>query len=209
MSRYGRRYLAEVLAEHDLLLVQHAILSALDDFGPLAQQQLADSLDLDKSHLVGRIDHLERRALVERAQDPTDRRRHRVTLTTAGKALIDELRPAATRSQQSFLGALAPSEQETLLTLLHRGLADNDGSRLAGADAPRRTPDDETPGTAGSAAREAGRRGRSSGQRSSGAAAADHLSPWSLGPRQGAGDVMARTTVATARRSAAVSCPPR
>ena len=59
VSRFGRRYLAKVLAEHDLLLVHHAILSALSDFGAQSQQQVANTLDLDKSHLVGRIDQLE------------------------------------------------------------------------------------------------------------------------------------------------------
>lgn len=114
---------------HGLVLVHHAVLSALDDFGAMSQQQLADSLDLDKSHLVGSIDHLEGRDLVTRTRDPGDRRRNQVALTAAGKTLIDELKPVARQSQHGFLDALSAAEQETLVSLLRRVLASNDAAR--------------------------------------------------------------------------------
>jgi len=132
VARFGYRYLERCLADRGLLLAHHAVLTALDDFGPLSQQQLADSLALDKSHLVGRIDHLEARGLVERAKDPIDRRRHRVRITPDGRALLDELRPHAERSQEQFLSALSDAERRTLTTLLRRVLDANDASRLAG-----------------------------------------------------------------------------
>jgi MarR family transcriptional regulator, lower aerobic nicotinate degradation pathway regulator len=149
VSRYGRRDLAVVLSGHNLLLVHHAILVALDDFGPLSQQQLANALDLDKSHLVGRIDFLESRKLVRRAKDPSDRRRHRVTLTASGRRLVERLQPVAHQSQQRFLQTLSAEEQETLLTLLRRVLAANDEARLNGADGeslpPYTADDDQAP----------------------------------------------------------------
>jgi DNA-binding MarR family transcriptional regulator len=136
------RHLEVVLAEHDLRLVHHALLSALDDLGPLSQQQLADSLDLDKSHLVGRIDDLESRALVTRERDPGDRRRHRVTPTPAGKALVDQLRPVARASQQTFLDGLSAAQQQSLIALLGRVLAANDRARLGAASDHRHPPTD-------------------------------------------------------------------
>ena len=140
VSKYGRRHLELVLGEHELRLVHHAVLSALDDFGPLSQQQLADALDLDKSHLVGRIDALESRELVTREPDPVDRRRHALTLTPVGKALIDQLRPVALASQRQFLATLGADEQETLVSLLRRVLAANDAARLGVAEAPSPPP---------------------------------------------------------------------
>jgi DNA-binding MarR family transcriptional regulator len=140
VSKYGRRHLEAVLAEHELRLVHHAVLSALDDLGPLSQQQLADALDLDKSHLVGRIDDLERRQLVTRERDPVDRRRHALTLTPVGKALADRLRPVALESQRQFLATLGADEQETLISLLRRVLAANDAARLGAAEAPSSPP---------------------------------------------------------------------
>jgi MarR family transcriptional regulator, lower aerobic nicotinate degradation pathway regulator len=129
VSKYGRRQLEAVLRDHGLLLGHHAVLTALDDFGPSSQQRLADALDFDKSHLVGRLDHLESRGLVTRAQDPDDRRRHQVALTPAGQGLLDELRPVAMQSQKGFLDALTAAEQKTLISLLQRVLAANDAAR--------------------------------------------------------------------------------
>ena len=144
VSKYGRRRLERVLREHGLALVHSAVLSAVDDLGPRSQQQLADSLDLDKSHLVGPIDHLEERNLVKRTRDPSDRRRNEIALTPAGKTLTAELRREGQRSQKGFLDALSPAEQKTLISLLQRVLAANDAARLTATEAKRS--DVPTPG---------------------------------------------------------------
>jgi len=136
VSKYGRRQLEGALRKRDLGLIHSGVLSALDDLGPLSQQQLADSLDLHKSHLVGPLDHLEGRGLVSRTTDPSDRRRNQVALTSAGKTLAEELQPVGVLSQRGFLDALSPAEQETLVTLLRRVLAANDAARLAERDHP-------------------------------------------------------------------------
>jgi DNA-binding MarR family transcriptional regulator len=99
--------------------------------GPLAQHELADRLDINRSHLVGYLDHLEQRGLVARDRDPDDRRRQRVALTAAGRALLRDLGPVAERSQSEFLDALSRSERATLVSLLRRVLDANDEARLA------------------------------------------------------------------------------
>jgi DNA-binding MarR family transcriptional regulator len=149
LSKFGRRHLEVVLAEHDLLLIHHGVLSALADFGPRSQQQLADSLDFDKSHLVARIDQLASRGLVTRTQDPGDRRRNQIALTPAGHELVDLLRPVAQESQQGFLQTLSPAEQKTLISLLRRALDANDAARTTAtgdAGATPQQPDSPTPG---------------------------------------------------------------
>jgi DNA-binding MarR family transcriptional regulator len=99
--------------------------------GPLAQHELADRLDINRSHLVGYLDHVEQRGLVARDGDPDDRRRRRVALTAAGRALLRDLGPVAERSQSEFLDALSRSERATLVSLLRRVLDANDEARLA------------------------------------------------------------------------------
>ena len=146
LSKFGRRHLEAVLAEHDLVLIHHAVLAALADFGPQSQQQLADSLDFDKSHLVARIDHLQSRGLVTRTQDPADRRRNQIALTPTGQALIDRLRPVAAESQQSFLQALSPTDQKSLISLLRQALDANDAARRAATnDATPEPPTHDSP----------------------------------------------------------------
>lgn len=136
VARIGHRLLLEALAEHDLRLAHFAVLAALSDFGALAQHELADRLDINRSHLVGYVDHIEQRGLVRRDRDPEDRRRQRVALTAAGGGLLRDLRAMAKRSQADFLGVLSASERETLLALLRKVLEASDEARLADARQP-------------------------------------------------------------------------
>lgn len=136
VSKFGRRHLEVALAEHDLVLIHHGVLAALDDFGHLSQQQLADALDFDKSHLVAHIDLLQSRGLVGRTQDPADRRRNQVALTPAGRELVDRLRSVALESQKGFLQTLGPAERDTLISLLRRVLDANDAVRLSAREEP-------------------------------------------------------------------------
>lgn len=137
VSKYGRRQLESALAEHGMALGHHAVLSALDDFGPQSQQQLADSLDLDKSHLVGRLDKLVDGGFVSRLQNPTDRRRNEISLTHAGKSLVDRLRPIGLKSQEGCLTVLSQAERDTLAELLLRILVANDATGTPSPDSLR------------------------------------------------------------------------
>ncbi len=130
VARAGHRLLVPALAEHDMRLGHAAILAALSDFGPLAQYELADRLDIQRSHLVGYVDLLEQRGLVQRERDPQDRRRQNVALTRSGRALWGRLQRVAGRSQAGLLDALSESERETLLSLLSRVLNAHDQARL-------------------------------------------------------------------------------
>ena len=58
-----------------------AALMALDEIGPISQQDLARLVGVDPRNLVPVVDLLEQRSLVERQPHPTDRRRHAVRLT--------------------------------------------------------------------------------------------------------------------------------
>jgi MarR family transcriptional regulator, lower aerobic nicotinate degradation pathway regulator len=112
----GRAWVSHVYGEFEralsecrLKLIHHGVLTALDDLGPLSQQQLADSLDFDKGHLVGHIDHLENHGLVKRGRNPSDRHRNQAVITAAGQALLGELRPVQRSSRQGFLDGLSPT----------------------------------------------------------------------------------------------------
>ncbi|GAA0902629.1 MarR family transcriptional regulator [Virgisporangium aurantiacum] len=130
-ARVGHRLLVEALATHDLRLPHFAVLTALSDFGPLPQHELADRLAINRSHLVGYLDDIEQRDLVRRERDPQDRRRQLVALTASGRAQMRRLHEVALRSQAEFLHALTQPEQETLVALLRRVINANDKDRLA------------------------------------------------------------------------------
>lgn len=129
-ARVGHLLLVEALAAHELRLPHFSVLTALSDFGSLPQHEIADRLAINRSHLVGYLDDIEQRGLVQRERDPHDRRRQVVSLTPAGRAQLRRLHDVALRSQAEFLQALTEDEQRTLVALLRRVLDANDKTRL-------------------------------------------------------------------------------
>jgi MarR family transcriptional regulator, lower aerobic nicotinate degradation pathway regulator len=110
----------------------HAILIVLGEGSPETQGSIADTLGYDRGQLVGPLDELEERGLVERRRDPHDRRRHLVTLTPEGKRTLSRMRAIARQSENEFLDPLSEEERATLHALLFR-LAKKHEPRCANA----------------------------------------------------------------------------
>jgi len=113
----------------------HAILIALDERSHETQGAIADALGYDRGQLVGLLDELEDRGLLERRRDPEDRRRHLVSLTTEGKRTLRRLRTLAQEIEDSFFADLSGDERATLHALLLR-LAEQHEPRCARVEPP-------------------------------------------------------------------------
>ena len=100
-----------------------AVLRVIDDPLPLAQAEIARRMGIDRTTMVALIDELQERGLVQRRQDPDDRRRNVVELTAAGRDTLQQAAQAWEQAERAFLSPLSGAEaeqfRETLRALLY------------------------------------------------------------------------------------------
>lgn len=83
-----------------------------------SQREIAEYLRLDPSQVVALVDDLQRRGLVERRPDPTDRRANTVVATDAGHALYRRAREDVAASEEAVLSELSDQQRSALAELL-------------------------------------------------------------------------------------------
>jgi DNA-binding MarR family transcriptional regulator len=109
---------------HSLKPRQFQILGLLHDHGGLAQRDLVQQMGVAPSILVTLLNPLEADGLVARKRDPSDRRRHLVTLTAAGEKHLASASRAQKETEDALFAALDAEQREQLRGLL---LALSDG----------------------------------------------------------------------------------
>lgn len=100
----------------------YGVLDRLDLLGDgsLRQQELADSMDWDKSRLSHHLTRMEKRGLVSRKPLDTDRG-VQVRITLTGKSVLKDARPIVSKAiRKHFLDSLTDQDMESIANLSER-----------------------------------------------------------------------------------------
>jgi DNA-binding MarR family transcriptional regulator len=98
-----------------LSAAEGSLLVELRAFGDVTQQQMADRLSIDKSRVSRLCSALERKELLIRERDASDRRNLRLCLTRSGEKAAARLRQAWRAYHDRMLAAMTPGERRALL----------------------------------------------------------------------------------------------
>jgi DNA-binding MarR family transcriptional regulator len=123
LARELEQRLEPVYRAHGLEPGWHDVLATLRRSGPpfaLRPTDLTNVSMLTSSGTTKRLDKLEQAGLIARSPDPADRRGTLITLTDAGRELIDTLTEAHLENERRILAALSEADQRRLADLLRK-----------------------------------------------------------------------------------------
>jgi DNA-binding MarR family transcriptional regulator len=109
-----------VIAEqHGMSLAQLHIVWLLMN-GPAPMVQLSNLMVCDASYITGLVDRLEQLKLVERREDPSDRRVKLIALTRSGRQLRDDVYRSVMGLQAQLFAHLSDAERIEFTRLLRK-----------------------------------------------------------------------------------------
>ena len=85
---------------------------------PMRQNELAASLSLDGSSVVRLLDALENSGLIERCEDPADRRAKSLALTVRGRRTVDQVERVSGEVRDAVFGKVSDEDLSRMLRLL-------------------------------------------------------------------------------------------
>lgn len=112
---------AEVAAAgYDLTPVQFAALTRIAENPDIDQATLAGLIAYDRTTIGGVLDRLLQRELIVRTVSPTDRRARSLTISPAGRRMLEKTGPAVAAAQRKMLAPLDEREGAELMRLLRK-----------------------------------------------------------------------------------------
>ena len=102
------------LSSVGLTVSQFGVLEAIFHLGPLSQRDLGRKILRSSGNITMVIDNLEKRRLVRRERDASDRRQYIVHLTGEGQQLIGKIFPSHAALITRELSVLNPADQKVL-----------------------------------------------------------------------------------------------
>lgn len=122
MSTHGRD-LINLAHEFELSFSQMKALHYLHEEDDLSMKALGERLGLSIAAISRAADELVQRGLMDRTEDPADRRIKRLRLTSQGRELVQKMRELRMAGFEQFVATLAPKERNQLAKALEPILA--------------------------------------------------------------------------------------
>lgn len=119
-SRWSKRLFDQTLKEYDITAVQWAILKHLEECGKCSQNQIAESLYMDKASVGTIIEKLIKKEMVTREKSEDDRRAYHVFLTKKAKQVVQDLTSTAEETNEKSFGNMSQEERTALKALLQK-----------------------------------------------------------------------------------------
>lgn len=120
LARGLRRRGAEAMAPWDLAPHQARALRVIAHHDRIRPGELAAHLRVAPRSVTDVVDALEQRGLVGRGPDPSDRRATVVSLTPAGRRLVEEVDAARRADAEALFGRLGDRDRASLRRILTR-----------------------------------------------------------------------------------------
>ncbi|WP_049569260.1 MarR family winged helix-turn-helix transcriptional regulator [Nonomuraea sp. SBT364] len=126
LTNQSDRLMNEGLSLVDARKWHYAVLASLHEFGPGSQATLSRRTGIFRSDMVGVLNELAERDLVERVPDPDDRRRNVISITPQGRRHLRRLDKVLDDLHDELLAPLTSAERTEFVRLLTR-LVDHHG----------------------------------------------------------------------------------
>ena len=108
------------IAQTGHVLSDFTIMEALLHKGPLPINRIGEKVLLTSGSMTAAINRMEKKGLVKRIQDPSDRRCFYVHLTKKGRHMIKKAYAKHEKNLEKIAGVLSDSERKELVRLLKK-----------------------------------------------------------------------------------------
>lgn len=120
VGMHASRQFAERIAAVDLHPALFRVLNLVDAAEGHSQQAIGEAIEVPPSRMVGLVDELEQRGLVERRPHPTDRRVRALYLTAKGRKTLERGREIAEAHERDLTKGMPAADRKRLTEYLQK-----------------------------------------------------------------------------------------
>ena len=117
-----KKYMAAAFKANGINLTaeQFLVMDTLWNQGEMTQQTIAYIIQKDKNSVTQFIDNLEKKGLVQRSVDASDRRVNNIKLSKEGMAMKDNTKAVAIEAINRILDGISEADLQTFVQVLNR-----------------------------------------------------------------------------------------